>query len=66
MQFPIGRPVPFGLVKKIVAFRVKENSAKARPPEDEYFEKVCSARVRQSNWKTKCVSHKVAWAKTAK
>ncbi len=25
-QFPIGEPIPFGLVEKIVAFRVKENS----------------------------------------
>lgn len=26
VQFPIGEPVPFGLIQKIVEFRVKENS----------------------------------------
>ena len=25
-QFPIGEPIPFGLIQKIVEFRVKENS----------------------------------------
>jgi uncharacterized protein YdhG (YjbR/CyaY superfamily) len=28
IQFPIDKPIPFGLVKKIVKFRVKENSKK--------------------------------------
>ena len=25
VQFPLGKPIPYGLVKKIVKFRVKEN-----------------------------------------
>lgn len=29
VQFPIDGPIPFGLVKQIVEFRVKENKAKA-------------------------------------
>jgi uncharacterized protein YdhG (YjbR/CyaY superfamily) len=28
IQFPIDEPIPHGMVKKIVAFRVKENSAR--------------------------------------
>jgi len=28
VQFPIGKPIPYDLVKKIVIFRVKENLAK--------------------------------------
>lgn len=28
IQFPIDMPIPFGLIKKIVEFRVKENLAK--------------------------------------
>ena len=28
IQFPLGKPIPFALVKKIVAFRVKENLKK--------------------------------------
>jgi len=28
VQFPIGQPIPFDLVRRIVKFRVKENSAK--------------------------------------
>ena len=31
MQFPLDRPVPFGLIAKIVRFRVKENLAKYAP-----------------------------------
>jgi uncharacterized protein YdhG (YjbR/CyaY superfamily) len=30
VQFPLDEPLPLGLVKKIVAFRVKENLAKQR------------------------------------
>jgi uncharacterized protein YdhG (YjbR/CyaY superfamily) len=30
VQFPLDKPVPFDLVKKIVIFRVKENSQKKR------------------------------------
>lgn len=30
VQFPLDRPLPLGLVKKIVAFRVGENSAKPK------------------------------------
>ena len=30
IQFPIGRPIPFGLVTKIVKFRVKENLEKVK------------------------------------
>lgn len=30
VQFPLDKPVPFDLVKKIVIFRVKENSKKKR------------------------------------
>ncbi|MEP7256427.1 MAG: DNA alkylation repair protein [Ferruginibacter sp.] len=29
VQFPIGKPIPLGLISKIVKFRVKENEAKA-------------------------------------
>jgi len=29
LQFPLDHPIPYGLVKKIVKFRVKQNSAKA-------------------------------------
>ena len=29
IQFPIGKPIPFGLVRKIVKFRVAENTKKA-------------------------------------
>lgn len=29
IQFPIDKPLPFSLVKRIVEFRIKENSAKA-------------------------------------
>ena len=29
VQFPLDKPIPFDLVKKIVVFRVKENSKKA-------------------------------------
>jgi uncharacterized protein YdhG (YjbR/CyaY superfamily) len=28
VQFPLDKPIPFGLVKKIVAYRVEENSKK--------------------------------------
>jgi uncharacterized protein YdhG (YjbR/CyaY superfamily) len=28
VQFPLNKPIPYDLVEKIVAFRVKENSAK--------------------------------------
>lgn len=31
IQFPLDKPIPAALVKKIVAFRVKENEAKASP-----------------------------------
>lgn len=31
VRFPIDQPIPFGLVKKIVRYRVKENLAKQRP-----------------------------------
>ena len=30
VQFPIGKPIPYDLVKKIVIFRVKENLEKKR------------------------------------
>jgi uncharacterized protein YdhG (YjbR/CyaY superfamily) len=30
VRFPIDRPIPFGLVKKIVRYRVKENLVKQR------------------------------------
>ena len=30
VQFPIDEPVPYGLVKKVVMFRVKENLKKRR------------------------------------
>ncbi len=30
IQFPLDRPIPFGLVKKIVRFRVRENLEQAR------------------------------------
>ncbi len=29
IQFPLNRPIPFGLIRKIVAFRVKQNLAGA-------------------------------------
>jgi uncharacterized protein YdhG (YjbR/CyaY superfamily) len=29
VQFPLDQPIPYGLIAKIVKFRVKENSAKA-------------------------------------
>lgn len=29
VQFPIGKPIPYGLVSKIVKFRVSENKSKA-------------------------------------
>lgn len=29
VQFPLDRPIPYGLISKIVKFRVKENLAKA-------------------------------------
>jgi uncharacterized protein YdhG (YjbR/CyaY superfamily) len=31
VQFPLNRPLPFGLIDKIVRFRVKENLAKYAP-----------------------------------
>ncbi len=30
IQFPLDKPLPLGLIKKIVAFRVKENTRKSR------------------------------------
>ena len=30
LQFPIDQPIPLGLIKKIVKFRVEENSTKAK------------------------------------
>lgn len=30
VQFPIDKPIPYGLVKKIVIFRIKENLKKRR------------------------------------
>jgi len=30
VQFPLGEPIPFGLISKIVKFRVQENLKKAR------------------------------------
>jgi len=30
VRFPINRPIPFGLISKIVKFRVKENSGKVK------------------------------------
>lgn len=30
IQFPLDKPIPYALVKRIVKFRVKENSEKAR------------------------------------
>lgn len=30
IQFPLGEPIPFGLITKIVKFRVKENVAKSK------------------------------------
>lgn len=30
IKFPIDKPIPFGLITKIVKFRVKENSEKAK------------------------------------
>ena len=29
VQFPLGQPIPYDLIRRIVAFRVKENAAKA-------------------------------------
>ena len=29
VRFPLGRPIPYGLIAKIVKFRVKENRARA-------------------------------------
>jgi len=29
VQFPLNKPIPYGLISKIVRFRVKENTAKA-------------------------------------
>lgn len=31
VQFPLDKPMPLGLIRKIVAFRVKESQAKGRP-----------------------------------
>jgi uncharacterized protein YdhG (YjbR/CyaY superfamily) len=31
LQFPIGQPLPIGLVKKVVKERAKENEARATP-----------------------------------
>jgi uncharacterized protein YdhG (YjbR/CyaY superfamily) len=31
VQFPLDKPVPLGLIKKIVAFRVQESQKKAKP-----------------------------------
>ena len=33
VQFSLDRPMPYGLISKIVRFRVKENSAKAKTKE---------------------------------
>jgi uncharacterized protein YdhG (YjbR/CyaY superfamily) len=30
VQFPLDKPIPYELIKRIVAFRVKENAAKAQ------------------------------------
>jgi uncharacterized protein YdhG (YjbR/CyaY superfamily) len=30
LQFPLDRPIPYGLIKRIVKVRVKQNSSKAR------------------------------------
>jgi len=30
VQFPLDQPIPYGLISKIVKFRVKENAAKAK------------------------------------
>ena len=42
-QFPLNKPVPYDLVKKIVMFRVKENLAKKKqknlPPKSNNFNK---------------------------
>lgn len=32
VQFPLGKPIPFGLVSKIVKFRVRENLQKVESP----------------------------------
>ena len=29
LKFPIGKPVPFGLIRKVVKFRIKENRQRA-------------------------------------
>ena len=31
VQFPLDKPIPFDLVKRIILFRMKENEAKAAP-----------------------------------
>ena len=31
VRFPLDRPIPYALVKKMVAFRVKENTLKKKP-----------------------------------
>ncbi len=33
VRFPLGRPIPFGLITKIVKFRVKENLSRAKAKE---------------------------------
>jgi uncharacterized protein YdhG (YjbR/CyaY superfamily) len=30
VQFPLGKPIPYDLISKVVKFRVKENAAKAK------------------------------------
>ena len=35
VQFPLNKPIPFDLVKKIVRFRVKENESKRREVKSE-------------------------------
>jgi uncharacterized protein YdhG (YjbR/CyaY superfamily) len=32
LQFPLDRPIPYGLIERIVKLRVKQNSAKTRAP----------------------------------
>jgi uncharacterized protein YdhG (YjbR/CyaY superfamily) len=36
VQFPLDKPLPFGLISKIVKFRVKENLAKAKLGQKKY------------------------------
>ncbi len=31
VRFPLDKPIPFGLIRKIVKFRVKDNLARAKP-----------------------------------